>query len=227
MLHRFGFSGKWIGWMRACVFAGNLSVLVNGSHTGEINIQRGLKQGDPFAPFLFLLVVEGFSGVMRKAVELGRFKGCAVGKTPVVISHLQYADDTICIREASVENLWPLKAILRGFEMASGLKVNYWKSGLVGVNIPPSFLETASSFLNCCLGSIPFKYLGLSTGENSNSDSTWDPLLDHLRMRLFSWRNKHISLGGRIVLINAVLNAIPIFHLSFLKMPNKVWKKVV
>jgi hypothetical protein len=111
--------------MKVCVFAGNLSVLVNGSPTGEINIQRGLKQGDPLAPFLFLLVVEGFSGVMKKAENLGRFKGSPIGRNPVVISHLQYADYTLCIGEASVENLWTLKAILRGFEMASGLKVNF------------------------------------------------------------------------------------------------------
>ncbi|WJX93090.1 hypothetical protein P8452_74658 [Trifolium repens] len=141
MLRRLGFSEKWIEWIRVCVFAGNLSVLVNGSPTEEINIQRGLKQGDPLAPFLFLIVAEGFSGVMRKAVEVGSFKGLFVGGDPVHVSHLQYADDTICIGEASVENLWSLKAILRGFEMASGLKVNFWKSGLCGVNVSTRFME--------------------------------------------------------------------------------------
>jgi hypothetical protein len=105
MLHRFGFCEKWIDWIQACVFAGNLSILVNGSPTPEISIQRGLKQGDPLAPFLFLLVVEGFSGVMRKVVDLEIFKGFSVGRNPVVISHLQYADDTLCIGEASVENI--------------------------------------------------------------------------------------------------------------------------
>jgi hypothetical protein len=227
MLRRCGFSVKWIGWIRACVFAGNLSVLVNGSPTGEISIQRGLKQGDPLAPFLFLLVVEGFSGVMREAVSMGLYRGFAVGGSSVAISHLQYADDTLCIGEASVENLWALKAILRGFEMASGLKVNYWKSGLVGVNVPSAFMDTACMFLNCRQGTIPFKYLGLPIGANPRSENTWNPLIDLLRKRLFSWRNRHISFGGRIVLLNAVLNAIPIFYLSFLKMPLKVRKKVI
>ncbi|MCH84503.1 LINE-1 reverse transcriptase like, partial [Trifolium medium] len=189
MLQRCGFCEKWIGWIRVCVFAGNLSVLVNGSPTSEINIQRGLKQGDHLAPFLFLLVVEGFSGVMRKAVALNLFKGFSVGSNPLVISHLQYADDTLCIGEATVENLWSLKAILRGFEMASGLKVNFWKSALIGVNVPSSFLVMACSFLNCRLGSIPFIYLGLPIGANPKSLSTWDPLLEHLRKKLFSWRN--------------------------------------
>jgi hypothetical protein len=227
MLHRFGFCNKWIEWIRACVFAGNLSVLVNGSPTPEINIQRGLKQGDPLAPFLFLLVVEGFSGVMRNAVNKNLFKGFSFSRAPVVISHLQYADDTLCIGEASVSNLWTLKAILRGFELASGLKVNFWKSGLIGINVPSTFLEMACNFLNCKLGSLPFKYLGLPIGANPKSPSTWVPLLEHLRNRLLSWRNKYISLGGRIVLINTVLNAIPIFFLSFMKMPTSVWKKVI
>ncbi|MCH83902.1 cysteine-rich receptor-like protein kinase, partial [Trifolium medium] len=111
MLRRFGFCDVWIGWIRACVFGGNLSVLVNGSPTGEINIQRGLKQGDPLAPFLFLLVAEGFGGVMRRAGELHLFKGFKVQNEGPMISHLQYADDTLCIGEASVDNLWTLKAI--------------------------------------------------------------------------------------------------------------------
>jgi hypothetical protein len=62
MLRRFGFCEVWIGWIKACIFGGDLSVLVNGCSTGGINIQRGLKQGGPLAPFLFLLVAEGFGG---------------------------------------------------------------------------------------------------------------------------------------------------------------------
>jgi hypothetical protein len=120
MLHRFRFCSKWIAWMRACVFAGNLSVLVNGSHTTEIEIQRGLKQGDPLSHFLFLLVAEGFSGVIRKAADLNLLRGFSIGSNLVVISHLQYADDTLCIWEASVSNLWTLKAILRGLKWHPG-----------------------------------------------------------------------------------------------------------
>jgi hypothetical protein len=227
MLLRFGFGVKWRAWMHACVRAGNMSVLVNGSPTEEINIKRGLKQGDPLAPLLFLLVAEGMRMLMKRAVELLRFKPFLIGREGVPVSLLQYADDTLCIGEASVENLWTLKALLHGFEMASGLKVNFWKSCPIGVNVSEDFLLMATKFLNCRRGSIPFKYLGLPVGANPQKFSTWDPMLNVIKGRLGSWGNKHVILGGRIVMINVVLSAISVFYLSFIKMPTKVWKEVV
>jgi hypothetical protein len=140
MLYRFGFCYKWKDWIRACVFSGNMPVLVNGSPSEDINIKRGLKQGDPLAPFLFLLVAEGLGGIMKRAVEMWRFNGFRVGNSDLVVSHLQYADDTLCIGEASIANLWSLKTLLRGFKMCSGLKINFSKSSLIGVNVSQDFL---------------------------------------------------------------------------------------
>jgi hypothetical protein len=97
MLRRFGFGDMWCDWMKACVCSGNMSVLVNGSPTEEISIQRGLKQGDPLAPFLFLIVAEGLGGLMRMAVDRARFKPFSVGRDGFPVSILQYADDTLCI----------------------------------------------------------------------------------------------------------------------------------
>jgi hypothetical protein len=227
MLVRFGFCQKWRNWMKACVCAGNLSILVNGNPTDEFCINRGLKQGDSLAPLLFLLVAEGLGGLMRQAVGCGRFQPFLVGNGAMPISLLQYVDDTLCIGEASVENLWTLKAMLTGFEMVSGLKVNFWKSCIMGTNVTDEFLDMASDFLNCRRGMIPFKYLGLPVGANPKKMSTWEPMLGVVRGRLGSWGNKYVSLGGRIVLINAVLSAIPIFYLSYMKMPSKVWKELV
>jgi hypothetical protein len=141
-----------------------MSVLVNGSPTTQINIKRGLKQGDPLAPLLFLLVAEGLGLLMRRAVDVHRFTPFLVGRDELPVSILQYADNTLCVGEATVDNLWTLKAILRGFEMVSGLKVNFLKSCLLGINVSDDFLVMATNFLNCQRGSIPFKYLGLRLG---------------------------------------------------------------
>ncbi|MCI30811.1 ribonuclease H protein, partial [Trifolium medium] len=61
---------------------------------------------------------------------------------------------------------------------------------------------------------------------NHRRASTWEPLITSLRKRLGGWGNKFVSLGGRIILLNSVLNAIPIYFLSYMKMPIQVWKKV-
>lgn len=111
--------------------------------------------------------------------------------------------------------------------MVSGLKINFFKSSLIGVNVESSFMDMACNFLNCSEGSLPFKYLGLPVGANSRSMSTWEPLVENLSGRLNTWGHKYISFGGRIVLVNAVLNAIPIFYLSLLKLPVQVWKRIV
>jgi hypothetical protein len=163
---------------------------------------------------------------MRRAVEINRFKGFRVGREGVVISHLQYAVDTLCIGEATLENLWTLKAILRSFEMVSGLKVNFWKSNILGVNVSQNFMRVASVFLNCGVGSVPFKYLGLPVGANIRRQTTWEPLLNSLRKRLGGWKNRHVSFRGRLILLNSVLNVVPIFYLSFFKIPKLVWKKI-
>ena len=227
MLHHVGFCEKWVRWMKAYVFGGTMSILINGSPMEEINIQRGLKQGDPLAPFLFLLVAEGFSGLMRDVVNLDLFEGFRFRTDGIVVSHLQYADDTLCTGKPTTENLWTLKALLRGFEMASGLMVNFHKSCLIGVNVERDFMEMACEFLNCGEGALPFKYLGLPVGANRGRTTMWQPLLDLLNRKLNNWGNKFISLGGRIVLLNSVLNSIPIFYLSFLKIPSTVWRKIV
>jgi hypothetical protein len=77
------------------------------------------------------------------------------------------------------------------------------------------------------VGKFPFIYLGLPVGANPRKESTWEPVIEVLQRRLHSWQNRFVSLGGRVILINSVLAAIPLFYLSFLKMPTKVWRKIV
>jgi hypothetical protein len=85
-----------------------------------------------------------------------------------------------------VENLWTLKAVLRAFELASGLKVNFWKSSIIGVNVPNDFMIMAADFLNCRIGKTSFYYLGLSVGANPRLMTTWKPMLDAVRRRIGS-----------------------------------------
>ncbi|GKV08436.1 hypothetical protein SLEP1_g20063 [Rubroshorea leprosula] len=203
MMDKLGFKVKWRNWMKECVSTATVSVLINGSPTEEFHVGRGLRQGDPLSPFLFLMVAEALSGLMRKAEEIGMLKGIQVGKGELRISHLQFADDTILTCEATEESAWAMKSVMRCFELISGLKVNFDKSWLCGMNIDGDFLGEMASIMNCSVGRIPFNYLGVPIGANPNRISTWRPVIDCMRRRLDSWGGGALSFGGRIVLLNA------------------------
>nr|KYP53045.1 Putative ribonuclease H protein At1g65750 family [Cajanus cajan] len=107
------------------------------------------------------------------------------------------------------------------------MRINFHKSSVVGIHSGEDFTELAASFLHCKLGQLPFKHLGLPLGANPRKLATWRPILDGLRKRLSSWKHRYLSIGGRVTLINAVLNAMPIHFLSFFKAPNSVIKEIV
>ena len=94
-LERMGFGNKWIKWVEACIRSSKMSVLVNGAPTNEFGMQKGLRQGDPMAPFLFVIVAENLNLLMEEAIDKGLFEGIKVGREQIQISHLQFADDAI------------------------------------------------------------------------------------------------------------------------------------
>lgn len=225
MLMRLGFNSTWRKWMSGCYTANSISVLVNGSPTNEFFASRGIIQGDPLAPFLFIVATEGLAGLTRKAEQSGSFKGFKV-HDELSVSLLQFADDTMIFCDGSESNLWSLKAILRSFELVSGLKMNYAKSNVMGINIEERVLRGASSFLACCIGKIPFKFIGILVGANPRRAETWEPVLKAMRLKLSTWRSRQLSIGGRITLINSVLSSLPLYFFSFFKAPKKVINEI-
>lgn len=152
--------------------------------TGEFGVGRGLRQGDPLSPFLFLIVAKGLNILFKEAICLGLYEGYKVGD--LAISHLQFADDTLIIGRKNSQNIFAIKAVMQSFELLSGLKVNFHKSQLFGLNIEKGWVTRAAGFLNCKVGSLPFTYLGLSIGADARRKITWMPVLDKVRNRLSS-----------------------------------------
>ncbi|CAJ2641817.1 unnamed protein product [Trifolium pratense] len=149
------------------------------------------------------------------------FSGYNIGEQGLVsVSHLQFADDTLLLGVKSWANVRALRAVLVLFETMSGLKVNFNKSMLVGVNISDSWLGEAASVLCCKVGKIPFLYLGLQIGGDPRRLSFWDPVLHRLKNRLSGWKSRFLSFGGRLVLLRSVLTSLPVYALSFFKAPS-------
>jgi len=173
--------------------------------------------------FLFLLAAEGFSVLMNAVVGAHMFQGYGIGQArDVRLTHLQFADDTLIIGEKNWLNVRLMRAVLLLFEDVSGLKVNFHKSILTGVNISDSWLSEAALVMNCLKGTIPFTYLGLPIGGDPRKLSFWKPVLDRIVAHLSSWNNKFLSFGGRLVLLKFVFSYLPVYFLSFFKAPTGI-----
>jgi hypothetical protein len=162
---KMNFPTLWRKWISECVGSATTLVLVNGSPTEEFPIERVLRQGDPLSPFLFLLAAEGFNVMMTLVLEAGLYHDYRVGTHDgVSLSHLQFADDTLILGVKSWANVRYMRAVLILFEQVLGLKVNFHKSMLTGINITTSWLTEAAYVLNYRVGTLPFVYLGLTIG---------------------------------------------------------------
>ena len=136
LLDRMGFGVKWRGWIKACISTVRFSIIVNGSSVGFFGSFRGLRQGDLLSPFLFLLIMEVLSRILKKTKDCGLLRGFHVGPSNsigVCISHLLFADDTILFCDASRDQLLSIRLVLTCFQAFIGLKVNAGKSDIVSV----------------------------------------------------------------------------------------------
>ena len=99
----------------------------------------------------------------------------------------------------------------------SGLKVNFHKSLLTGINIGESWLTEAASILNCKVDKIPFLYLGLSIGGDPCRLIFWELVVTNIKSRLTGWQSRFLSFGGRLVLLKSVLTSLTVYAFSFFK----------
>ncbi|KAL9672560.1 hypothetical protein QQ045_028811 [Rhodiola kirilowii] len=219
---RMGFGVKWRQWIHECISTPKLAVLINGSPTKEFSMERGLRQGDPLSPFLFLIAAEGLSRMLSKAKELGILRGVEWVKEGERMNHLQYADDTIIFCDAEMEEIKTLRRILKSFEAASGLRINFTKSKCVGIGVKEDEVQGFAKELGCDTGCLPMEYLGIPVGANPGRVKTWEPIINKFKMRLALWKSSNLSMAGRLVLVKAALCNLPVYYTSLFKMPVQV-----
>lgn len=154
------FSNKWINWIREIPKSTKLSVLVNGSPTEEFSPLRGIRQGDPLAPYLFPLLGEILSKLISKAIATGVFNDINFDFHDGQIFHAQYADDTILFIKNDDHSIKGLKKVLLLFQVITGLSINFNKSMVYHVSNDKDCVARGTTILGCQLGLLPFKYLG-------------------------------------------------------------------
>lgn len=161
MLRRTGFGERWINWIQECVSSTWFSILINRTLRGFFPASRGLRQGEPLSPFLFLIKGEAFNQMTEVAVRANLIRGFSPVPLAHTVSHLQFIDDTIIFCEAHDNQIKNVKVVLWCFEGVSGLNVNFTKSEVLGIRVDDQCLRLFAYILGCEVDSVPTSYLRL------------------------------------------------------------------
>ncbi|KAK3229949.1 hypothetical protein Dsin_001830 [Dipteronia sinensis] len=144
----------------------------------------------------------------------------------VHVSSLQFTDDTILFIQPKAKYIKNDRRIMRCFELASGLKINFLKSCVVQVGKIRGAMTNWGELFGCPNVSLPIMYLGLPLGGRPGLKSFWMDLIQRVELRLAPWKKKFLNKGGRLVLIKAVLSSIPTYYMSVFKLPVWVAQKL-
>ncbi|GKE37050.1 RNA-directed DNA polymerase, eukaryota, partial [Tanacetum coccineum] len=192
ILRNFGFGIKWRGWIQGCLSSAMGSILVNGSPTAEFKFHKGLKQGDPLSPYLFILVMESLHLSFNNIINADLFKGIRFDDS-LTLSHLFYADDAVFIGKWDRANILTIVRMLKCFFLASGLQINILKSKLMGIGVSNEEVLAAANIIGCSTFSTPFSYLGVKVGMSPSRRKAWDEIIGKVSNRLSKWKIKTLS----------------------------------
>ena len=140
--HRMrGFDPKWCSWVEQILRNSTVSIKLNNCVGPYFQSGKGVRQGDPYSPFLINMVVECLTKMIKNAQKNNLIVGLASDLIPHGVAMLQYADDTIICLEHNIDRAVNLKLMLNVFEMMSGLKVNFHKSKILTIGGMPRLLR--------------------------------------------------------------------------------------
>jgi hypothetical protein len=210
MFEAKGFGPKWIKLVKSILYSASTFVLLNGVPGQKIICKRGVRQGGPLSPLLFVITYELLQAVINDAWRKGDINlpiGCDYGQQFPII---QYADDTLMIIPADENHLSHLKGILEQFSTSTGLKLNFHKTNLVPINLNQDEAARLADAFGCKVKSLPFTYLGLPLGTTRPSVAELMPLVSRLDKRLFGISSP-MSYTGKLTLLNSFINSLPMY----------------
>lgn len=183
--------------------------------------RRGVRQGDPLSPLLFVLVADLLQSIINNAKDQGLLKLPIPERAVTNFPIIQYAVDTLLVMEACPTQLLHLKGLLNTFAASTGLKVNYSKSVMVPINISEETLQHLATAFECQKGSLPFTYVGLPLGTTKPNIADFLSLIHKIEKRLAS-TSIFLSQGGKLEMVNLVFSSSAVFYATTLKLHKGV-----
>uniref|UniRef100_A0A803PZ74 Reverse transcriptase domain-containing protein n=1 Tax=Cannabis sativa TaxID=3483 RepID=A0A803PZ74_CANSA len=227
LLAHVGFPPSFSSLIMRCLSTVQFWLSINGSLTDTFHSTRGIRQGDPLSPYLFLLIAEGLSAAIRLQETNAHFSGIQICRGAQPLSHLLFAEDSMVFSQVHSRASDSLNVILDLYNKATGQLVNRDKSSILFSHntSADAQLQFRQSLQLHGEGFIS-KYLGVPHCVGRVSNSMFHYLLQKVSSRLNSWNEKFFSRAGKETLIKAVVQAIPSFAMSCFKVPKLICQKI-
>ena len=224
---KMGFNERWVHLIMQYVTTTSLSIKVNGEPLNYFQPTRGIRQGDPLSPYLFILVANFLSMLMKKVVQDGTIKGIKLNRNCPVLSHLLFADDSIFFQDEMVQECQNLAGIIHQYCYASGQVVNLNKSGIFFSKDSPNELRrNMSRELRVPEIDKTGKYLGIPSDWGITKKQMFAWILARVNMKLERWKENTISKAGKEILLKTVVQALPQYAMSIFKIPLSVCRAI-
>ncbi|KAL4339508.1 hypothetical protein GQ457_08G016410 [Hibiscus cannabinus] len=209
-MKKMGFSEWWVKRVMQSITTLSFYLIINGESRGEFQPTRGLRQGDPLSPFMFLFIYNIFSWLIDKEMKCSKFEGLKIKRSCPTLSHLLFANDCILFSKANAENCRDVCQLLDDFQNATGQTVNYEKSS---VFFAPNCFDGKKAHMLNILGfglmEEDSSYLGLPSIWGRNKKIALVFIKDRVMRKLQGWKTKLLNQAGKEVLIEAEVQAIP------------------
>jgi hypothetical protein len=222
ILTKLGFHPTWINWIRLCISTSSFSVLLNGSPFGLFSPSRGLRQGDPLSPFLFIIGIEVISRLLHQ-----RLRDFKITRSCLPLNHLLFADDLVIFTTVTFSEAIIIKGCLNKYSFWSGQTINASKSNILfSKNTAVSIISAIRNFLPYQTTPATAKHLGLPILYGNSKKAVFSDILDKVNGKIEGWRSKTLSQAGKTTLIKTMVSALPSYAMSSFLFPDGLCKQL-
>ncbi|XP_062119263.1 uncharacterized protein LOC133833014 [Humulus lupulus] len=225
LLKALKFPMKFIGWIMACVRNTSYFLLMNGRIQGKFKGGKGLRQGDPMSPLLFVIIMEYLTRSLQQAAQNSPFRYHPMCKGLKLIN-LCFADDLLLFCKGSLAAIRVVKEVLDSFATATGLTINSDKSLVFFGGVSITDRTIIAHELNLTEGLFPLTYLGVPMRPTKWRHEDCEIILQKFCLKIQNWASRHLSFAGKIQLINSVLLGLRNYWMYIFILPQSIVKEI-